>query len=110
MKTGYTPDPFGHVAQMPQILRGFGLGDAIPWRGFAASRPSARGGTDGSSVPPPHLPREGYGNAMAAAAAGGQEGCCGARADRAGRRGSAGGAVLLMAGVDHTEPHPTTST
>src|SRR5262249_34379250 len=31
MRAGYMPDPFGHVAQMPQILRGFGLSDAILW-------------------------------------------------------------------------------
>jgi len=30
---GYLPDPFGHIAQMPQILRGFGLETASLWRG-----------------------------------------------------------------------------
>src|SRR5262249_26959551 len=34
MRVGYMPDPFGHVAQMPQILAGFGLKGAILWRGF----------------------------------------------------------------------------
>jgi alpha-mannosidase len=34
MAVGYMPDPFGHVAQMPQILRGFGLGAFIFWRGL----------------------------------------------------------------------------
>ena len=29
MPVGYLPDMFGHVAQMPQILRGFGLADAV---------------------------------------------------------------------------------
>ena len=38
MRVGYMPDPFGHVAQMPQIVRGFGLEGAILWRGFGGRR------------------------------------------------------------------------
>jgi mannosylglycerate hydrolase len=34
MGVGYMPDPFGHVAQLPQILRGFGLDAFIFWRGL----------------------------------------------------------------------------
>jgi alpha-mannosidase/mannosylglycerate hydrolase len=30
---GYLPDMFGHTAQMPQILRGFGMRSAVVWRG-----------------------------------------------------------------------------
>ncbi|OGO17998.1 MAG: hypothetical protein A2Z14_11665 [Chloroflexi bacterium RBG_16_48_8] len=33
MKVGYLPDPFGHVSQMPQILKGFGIGVACMTRG-----------------------------------------------------------------------------
>jgi len=33
MKVGYLPDPFGHVSQMPQILRGFGIETACMSRG-----------------------------------------------------------------------------
>jgi alpha-mannosidase len=33
---GYLPDQFGHIAQMPQILQGFGLSSAVVWRGFGA--------------------------------------------------------------------------
>ena len=33
MELGYLPDMFGHIAQMPQILAGFGLGEAVVWRG-----------------------------------------------------------------------------
>ncbi len=33
MEVGYLPDMFGHVAQMPQILRAAGLEHAIVWRG-----------------------------------------------------------------------------
>ncbi len=34
MKTGYIPDPFGHIAQLPQILSGFEIPSVIFWRGF----------------------------------------------------------------------------
>jgi alpha-mannosidase len=59
---GYLPDQFGHIAQMPQILSGFGLSSAVVWRGFGAppvgvagmgdvgadyyAFPQARAGTD----------------------------------------------------------------
>ncbi|HZC78576.1 MAG TPA: hypothetical protein VE258_12570, partial [Ktedonobacterales bacterium] len=33
MPIGYVPDTFGHIAQLPQILRGFGLDNAVYWRG-----------------------------------------------------------------------------
>ncbi len=34
MPVGYYPDTFGHVAQLPQILRGFGLDTFMFWRGL----------------------------------------------------------------------------
>jgi len=34
MALGYCPDPFGHVGQLPQILRGFGIDHAIFTRGM----------------------------------------------------------------------------
>ena len=33
MQVGYVPDQFGHIAQLPQILRGFGIETAVLWRG-----------------------------------------------------------------------------
>lgn len=33
LRIGYTPDLFGHISQMPQILRGFGIDNAFVWRG-----------------------------------------------------------------------------
>lgn len=30
---GYLPDTFGHISQMPQILSGFGIENALIWRG-----------------------------------------------------------------------------
>ena len=37
MKVGYLPDMFGHVAQMPQILRLAGLNQAVVWRGVPSA-------------------------------------------------------------------------
>lgn len=37
MPIGYVPDTFGHIAQLPQILRGFNLDNAILWRGAPPS-------------------------------------------------------------------------
>lgn len=34
LATGYLPDSFGHIAQMPQILRGFGIEGAMLSRGL----------------------------------------------------------------------------
>ncbi|AOS96508.1 Mannosylglycerate hydrolase [Microbulbifer aggregans] len=33
---GYLPDTFGHVSQMPQLLGGFGIDNAVAWRGIDA--------------------------------------------------------------------------
>src|SRR5206468_5636271 len=65
MPVGYIPDPFGHVAQMPQILRQLGLDNAVLWRGVGGSKAeSLWEGLDGSRVLLLHLPRDGYANAM----------------------------------------------
>jgi mannosylglycerate hydrolase len=65
MRVGYLPDMFGHIAQMPQILRSAGLETAVVWRGV----PDAVGfhrfvweSPDGSAVVAEYLPG-GYGNA-----------------------------------------------
>lgn len=34
MRIGYLPDSFGHIGQLPQILRGVGIDAAVVWRGF----------------------------------------------------------------------------
>ncbi|MBC7811178.1 MAG: hypothetical protein H7175_08530, partial [Burkholderiales bacterium] len=36
MKIGYVPDGFGHIAQLPQIFRGFDIDNAFFWRGMGA--------------------------------------------------------------------------
>jgi alpha-mannosidase len=65
MRVGYLPDMFGHVAQMPQILRLAGIEQAVVWRGVpeAIDRHAFLWrGVDGSEVRAEYLPR-GYGNA-----------------------------------------------
>ena len=37
MPVGYLPDIFGHIAQMPQLLRLVGIDHAVAWRGIPAS-------------------------------------------------------------------------
>jgi mannosylglycerate hydrolase len=37
-QVGYLPDSFGHPAQLPQILRGFGLDTFVFWRGLGDER------------------------------------------------------------------------
>jgi mannosylglycerate hydrolase len=67
MRVGYLPDMFGHVAQMPQILRAFGLDNAVVWRGVPAAvdrHVFDWTGIDGSTVRAEYLP-EGYGNGSA---------------------------------------------
>ena len=65
MRVGYIPDQFGHIAQMPQILQGFGIDVALIYRGFGGEpgqEPSEYQwkSPDGTSVLMHHLPRDGY--------------------------------------------------
>ena len=65
MDVGYLPDMFGHIAQMPQILRRAGIEDAVVWRGVpgAIDRNAFRWvAPDGSAVRAEYLVG-GYGNA-----------------------------------------------
>lgn len=67
MPVGYLPDSFGHIAQMPQLLRGARIGNAVVWRGVPAAVRStgfAWEGPDGSVVRAEYLP-VGYGNGAA---------------------------------------------
>ncbi|MBI4418542.1 MAG: hypothetical protein HY563_07175 [Ignavibacteriales bacterium] len=65
MKIGYIPDQFSHIAQMPQILQGFGLDAAMFYRGFGGEpgqEPSEYLwiSPNGSRVLLHHMPRDGY--------------------------------------------------
>ena len=65
MLIGYLPDMFGHVAQMPQILRLAGIETAVVWRGVPSAVDFHRfvwEAPDGSTVVAEYLPA-GYGNA-----------------------------------------------
>jgi mannosylglycerate hydrolase len=107
MPVGYLPDLFGHVGQMPQILRHFGLDNAILWRGFGGPRAEYWWqAPDGSRVLMMHLPPAGYCNATRVHLDPAQmlERATAAIHHEASR--TAVGEVLLMNGVDHVEPHP----
>jgi mannosylglycerate hydrolase len=64
MRVGYLPDMFGHVAQMPQLLRRAGIDRAVVWRGVPASfdrNVFTWAAPDGSVVETEYLVN-GYGN------------------------------------------------
>ncbi len=110
MPVGYIPDPFGHIAQMPQILRGFGIQTACVQRGlddqpceFWWQSP------DGSQVLMAYL-REGYGNAAGLPADDPRRFLKAVREQGAALMPhSAAGHVALMYGTDHMRPAPETS-
>lgn len=107
-RVAYTPDSFGHPAQLPQIFAGFGLGPFVYWRGNGdeiADLPAEYlwEAPDGSAVLAHHL-GEGYFAATGlpddpmAAALFLQE-----LAERLAKR-TRNDAVLLMNGIDHAMP------
>ncbi len=67
MPVGYLPDMFGHIAQMPQILRQAGFEHTVVWRGVPGGIDNTAfqwTAPDGSSVRAEYL-RHGYGNGAA---------------------------------------------
>ena len=108
MRLGYLPDSFGHVAQMPQLLAGFGMDAASLWRGVPEENPGTAWtweALDGSQVHVQWL-SGGYGNLAnlpaepaAAVARFSQER---ARLEPDAR----GGVLLMMNGSDHLAPQP----
>ncbi len=109
MRVGYLPDMFGHVAQMPQILRLAGLEHAVVWRGVPSDVTRTAfwwRAPDGSEVRAEYL----YGSysngrdipadpARLVARARGYEA-------ELGRAALPGGGMLLMNGSDHLLPQP----
>src|SRR5438105_15395170 len=67
MRIGYVPDCFGHIAQLPQILQGFGIDNAVFWRGVGAEAHKSEfywAAPDGTQVLVAHLADPlGYSNA-----------------------------------------------
>lgn len=105
MPVGYLPDMFGHVAQMPQILAGFGLADAVVWRGvpFAIDAPAFWWeAPDGTAVRAEYL-ADGYGNG-ARMPEHGKELLDKIDAFRAAQGARAGDPILWMNGTDHLLP------
>ena len=108
MEVGYLPDMFGHVAQMPQLLRLAGLEHAVVWRGVPASVQGSAfwwEAPDGSTVRAEYLPF-GYSNGAAVpndakALLRRIEAQVEVLADRIGD-----GPLLLMNGTDHERPQP----
>ncbi|HUR15957.1 MAG TPA: glycoside hydrolase family 38 C-terminal domain-containing protein [Candidatus Limnocylindrales bacterium] len=108
MSIGYLPDMFGHIAQMPQILRRAGIDRAVVWRGVPAqvTRNVFRWrAPDGSDVVTEYLVG-GYGNAAYLLEV------PGAAADKVtGYRKAFGPwygdeSLLAMYGTDHMSPVP----
>jgi 2-O-(6-phospho-alpha-D-mannosyl)-D-glycerate hydrolase len=107
LDTGYLPDQFGHIAQLPQILAGFGFRTAVLWRGVGADVTRSRfiwEAPDGSSVLTVYLPF-GYSNGahLPLESAESFVKRAGEIAERE-RPFSDGAPILVMNGTDHTEP------
>lgn len=110
MPIGYIPDTFGHIGQLPQILRGFNMQTAGVWRGIEdVPNQFVWQSPDGSSVLTAYL-RGGYGNA-AGVLAGGVERFTQevARLRDELAPHSPSPHLLLMHGVDHQEPDLNTA-
>ncbi len=108
MPVGYLPDMFGHIAQMPQILRRAGVDRAVVWRGVPAAidRNTFRwAAPDGSEVEAEYLVG-GYGNGAYLFDVPDLLGSklVGYRATNAGFYGER--SVLAMYGTDHAVPTP----
>jgi mannosylglycerate hydrolase len=108
MPVGYLPDMFGHVAQMPQILRRAGITHAVVWRGVPAAidrNAFTWRSPNGSSVRAEYLVG-GYGNGANLLAIPDR------LADKVGRYAEAARAfygdrsILAMYGTDHAVPTP----
>lgn len=107
MEVGYLPDMFGHIAQMPQILQGFGMEHAVVWRGVPAAIDRSAfwwEAPNGSVVRAEYLP-DGYGNG--AATPDDAKELIG-RIEQFERHWGdlLGGPILWMNGTDHELPQP----
>ena len=109
MPVGYLPDMFGHIAQMPQILRLAGIGHAVVWRGVPAAIDSTGFwwvAPDGSRVRAEYL----YGSYSNGRDLPSDPERLAARAHNyeleLGDAALDGGGLLLMNGTDHHLPQP----
>jgi alpha-mannosidase len=110
MMIGYMPDSFGHIGQLPQILRGFGIEVTSLWRGvYDGPAEFWWQSPDGSRLLMAYL-REGYGNGADLPAEDLER-----FASMLPEKGatlaavSAASDLLIMYGTDHMEPPGNTS-
>ena len=107
--TGYLPDQFGHAAQLPQILAGFGLKAAVVFRGVGREVNRNRfiwEALDGSSIFTIFLP---FGYSNGASIPTDSADATIARVTEIAARErefSASAPILVMNGNDHAEPDP----
>ncbi len=110
MPVGYLPDMFGHVAQMPQLLRLAGIAHAVVWRGVPAAVTQTAftwASPDGSQVRAEYL----YGSYSNGRDLPDDAKQLVARAEsyelELGPARLPAGALLLMNGTDHQLPQPS---
>ncbi|MFL4902005.1 alpha-mannosidase [Streptomyces sp. MMS24-I2-30] len=108
MSTGYLPDMFGHIAQMPQILARAGIEHAALWRGVPGTVDGHAfhwRAPDGSQVRTEFL-FDGYDNGLDVLLVPDQIGrALGEYAEMTAERWG-NDPVLAMAGTDHNAPDP----
>lgn len=108
MMVGYLPDCFGHIAHMPAVLHGFGIDNAVIWRGAGDDVEKTEffwRAPDGSEVLTVHLPR-GYSiaNVLPSEREALLERLQGIRETLEPRATTP--CLLLLNGTDHTPPQP----
>src|SRR5262249_13709013 len=109
-RVGYVPDSFGHPAELPQILAGFGIGSFVYWRGngdeLDALGPwywwEASEGSRGLAL----CLRDGYFDAACLPAA---DDAATVLAGAGGGRADEPAPLLLMNGFDHMPPDDHTA-
>ena len=106
-RVGYLPDQFGHTAQMPQLLAGFGIDCAVVWRGVGADVTRTLftwEAPDGTAVFTVYMPISGYSNgrALPEDPEALRQHLATIIAEQAPYRRIP--ALLLMSGTDHQEP------
>ena len=111
MMVGYIPDPFGHIGQLPQVFRGFGLETTAFRRGLSDEACELWWeAPDGSRVFTVYL-RDGYDNAANLPTSDPAQFVSEVRRLRDSlARDSSTSHILLMHGTDHMEPQPDTTT
>jgi alpha-mannosidase len=111
LEVGYLPDQFGHVGQMPQLLRMFGIERAVVWRGVprAIARDAFRWrAPDGSEVVADYLAFGYFNGARFLQAADAETLAAQIRETLERQRPLlVRDRLLVMVGADHAGPDPT---